>query len=208
MRSARSSKKNLILSIPYAKKHGSPPDKNRLGKLVSLRQKAQKARGDGASKTLLYPIGHPFWMSFGELDKVKVLEGKVKYLFDFAPRTGDSACKNKWKDPRLIAEYKRLEMTRKWASPSDVLRTRKWYQFRGDTYSVGNTKSAFLFLRAALRAGIFIRDLLESARFGYRPLARTDVLELVRTLRPDNPDSRDFRALGYEIRSLLKLLKA
>lgn len=203
----RSHKKDLVLSSTYAKKHGSAPSQTRIKSLVDLRQKVTKVYGEKAPKALLYRNDHHWWSNFGELDRAEFREGKAKFVLDFKSRTGDSRCLYKWKDPELISTYKRLETTRKWATPSDTLYTRKWYQFRGDTYQVGNTKSAFLFLRAARRAGMFISELLDQARWGYKPLVWNNIVPIARALRPDNAKSKWFAALSYELRSLKRLLK-
>jgi len=175
---------------------------------VDLRQKLTKAYGLRAPKALLYPPDHQWWSNFGELDRARFREGKFKYVFDFESRTGNSACLYKWKDPELISTYNKLERTRKWATPSDTEYTRKWYRFRGDTYLVGNTKSAFLFLRAARRAGMFISELLEAAKWGYKPLAWSAISPIARSLRPDNGCSKWFKALSFKLRSLRRLLKS
>jgi len=203
----RAAKKQLILSSTYAKKHGSAPSKTRNQSLVDLNQKVTRAFGLRAPKALLYPLTHQWWNNFGELDRAKFREGKVRLLSDFESRTGDSNCKYKWKDPQLAATYNRLELTRKWATPEDTVYTRKWYHFRGDTYLVGNTKSAFLFLRAARRAGRFIDELIELAERGYKPLAWSSISPIARSLRPDNACSKWFVNLAYKLRSLKKLLK-
>lgn len=194
------------MSRTYANKHGSKPSLTRIESLVSLNQKVQKAYGQGAPRALLFPEDHKWWQNFGELDRARFREGKVKLLKDFKSRTGDSRCLYKWKDPELISTYNKLERTRKWANPSDTQYTRFWHQFRGDTYKVGNTKSAFLFLRAARRAGMFVSELLELAERGYKPLAWKHVAPIARALRPDNGCSRWFASIAYKLRSLKGLL--
>lgn len=175
---------------------------------MDLREKVTKAYGLRAPKALLYPPDHQWWSNFGELDRARFREGKVKFVLDFKSLTGNSACKHKWKDPELISDYHNLERTLKWATPSDTQYTRKWYRFRGDTYKVGNTKSGFLFLRAARRAGMFISELLEAAKWGFKPLAWSSISPIARLLKPDNGCSNWSKALGFKLRSLKRLLKA
>lgn len=175
--------------------------------MVALTEKVKRAYGLKAPKAVLHPIDHLWWSNFGELDRANFREGRTKFVLDFESRTGDSACKYKWKDPELISTYNKLERTRKWANVQDIEYTRKWHQFRGDTYLVGNTKSAFLFLRTARRAGWFISELTESAERGYKPLAWSAISPIARALRPDNSCSAQAKALGFQLRSLKRLLK-